>query len=62
MLLTSDYTGVLVKTAEGRPVAQWLAHSGVAMIAGNERRRPPDASIPTPEPDAGVAQVASETP
>lgn len=61
VLLTRDYTGVLFKTAEGRPVAQWLALSGDTLIEGNERRPTPDASIPTPEPDAPVTQVASGT-
>jgi hypothetical protein len=62
VLLTSDYTGVLVKTAEGRPVAQWLALSGVALIEGNEIRQAPDASLATPEPDAGIAPSTPATP
>jgi hypothetical protein len=61
-LLANDYTGVLLRTAEGRPVAQWLALSGIALIERDENRQTPDASVSIAEPDAGVAEFASGTP
>jgi hypothetical protein len=62
VLLTSGYTGVLVKTAEDRPVAQWLMHNGVTLIEKDESRPFPRASSPTTGPPAGVAEIASGTP
>jgi hypothetical protein len=60
-LLASGYTGVLLSTAEGRPVAQWLALSGISLIEGDESRSVAVASTPVPERDAGDAQLATVT-
>jgi hypothetical protein len=50
VLLTSGYTGVLLKTEAGRPVAQWLALNGVTLIETDETLRAVDAFASTPDP------------
>jgi hypothetical protein len=37
VLMTSDYRGALLRTEDGRPVAQWLARTGVRLLDANER-------------------------
>ena len=40
VLLTSDYSGALLRTEDGRPVAQWLALHGVRLLEEGEVRPP----------------------
>lgn len=61
-LLASGYTGVLLSTAEGHPLAQWLALSGITLLEGDESRPIAVASAPAPEADAGDAPPATLTP
>ena len=37
VLLTNGYTGALLTTPDGRPVAQWLSQRGVELIDTDER-------------------------
>ena len=50
VLLTNDYTGVWLRTEEGRPVAQWLSGSGVRLLEQSEVREKPTAELSGPAP------------
>jgi len=39
VLLARGYSGALIRTAEERPVAQWLVHNGVTLLETDEVRR-----------------------
>jgi hypothetical protein len=50
-----DYTGLLIRTVEGRPVAHWLEVSGASMIEAGEEPPPP------PEPEVAPGPLGEET-
>jgi hypothetical protein len=50
VLLTFGYSGVHLKTEDGRPVAQWLLQNGVTLIEKDETRLPPQPAVATSEP------------
>jgi hypothetical protein len=53
VLLTSDYSGALLRTEDGRPVAQWLALHGVRLLEQGEVRPPTvNAGEAAPQPPA----------
>jgi hypothetical protein len=60
-LLPSGYSGALLRTAEGRPVARWLAQTGVTLIEGEETRGAGDAATVAPGPDADAAPITPGT-
>jgi hypothetical protein len=46
VLLARGYSGALIRTAGGRPVAQWLVHNGVTLLETNEVRQAPETVAP----------------
>jgi hypothetical protein len=46
VLLTRGYSGALFRTAEGRPLAQWLVHNGVTLLETDEVRRDSETLAP----------------